>query len=206
MSLKHRTTKHKFYNKWDYKISFHAKGMNYLRFMPFREIPTNHPNKELIDSLHNTLKNLDKNHYGKRIESSILDLYFNDEDLYNSFYNQYRDKISVCFSPAEGTKSIMANGKTILAKKLPHSRYKFKVFLRPYKIKSIDEKVKYINWLTTQKPKIQISPRVKSWFLLTSWNWDRRYMYVEDEQMLLMLKLRNAEVIGSTYTYEVIDK
>jgi hypothetical protein len=40
----------------------------------------------------------------------------------------------------------------------------------------------------------------------TEWNWDRRYVLVEDEGTLLMLKLRNPEVMGSVYNYVLSDK
>lgn len=180
--------------------------MSHLRLMPGKYLPEFHQNKELIESLYNTLESLDKEQYGKRIESSILDLYFNDEEMYNSICNQYKNLIRTCSAPAAGTEAALSNGKNILVSKLPHDRYKFKVFLKPHKIKSRDEKARYLRWLDTQVPRIKISSNVKTWFCITSWNWDRRYMYVEDEQTLMMLKLKNSEVIGSIYTYEIIDK
>jgi len=42
--------------------------------------------------------------------------------------------------------------------------------------------------------------------LITEWNWDRRYMYVEDEMTLLMIKMRSSEVLGRIYEYHIIDK
>jgi hypothetical protein len=53
---------------------------------------------------------------------------------------------------------------------------------------------------------VLISEVVKDWFIKTEWNWDRRYIFVEDAQTLLMLKLRNAEAIGRIYDYIIIDK
>ena len=68
------------------------------------------------------------------------------------------------------------------------------------------EKADFIDWLSSQNSKVRISDTVKSWFLVTVWNWDRRYMYVEDEQTLLMLKLRKNEAIGTIYNYVLCDK
>jgi hypothetical protein len=85
--------------------------------------------------------------------------------------------------------------------------YQHKVFLLPHKLAGDDEgKQKYLNWVDTQGDKIKISECTKQWFLATNWNWDRRYVYVDSEQTLLMLKLRNPDVIGRVYDYVVVDK
>ena len=69
-----------------------------------------------------------------------------------------------------------------------------------------DEKIKYLNWIKGQGDKMSMSMSVRGWFLTTNWNWDRRYMWVEDEQSLLMLKLRNASVVGKIHRYALADK
>jgi len=51
-----------------------------------------------------------------------------------------------------------------------------------------------------------MSKAVKTWFIRTEWNWDRRYILVEDEQTLFMMKLRSAEVVGKTHEYQLVDK
>jgi hypothetical protein len=40
----------------------------------------------------------------------------------------------------------------------------------------------------------------------TDWNWDRRYVLVEDEGTLLLMKLKNSEVVGTVYNYVIVDK
>jgi hypothetical protein len=67
-------------------------------------------------------------------------------------------------------------------------------------------KVKFLDWLRQQAPRITCTERLAKWFLITDWNWDRRYILIEDEQSLLMLKLRNPDVIGRTYNFIVTDK
>ena len=47
---------------------------------------------------------------------------------------------------------------------------------------------------------------VSTWFVDTDWNWDRRYILVEDEQSLLMLKLRGSEVVGKIHNFVISDK
>jgi hypothetical protein len=69
-----------------------------------------------------------------------------------------------------------------------------------------DGKQQYLNWIKKQNEKITLTPAVESWFIKTDWNWDRRYVLVEDEATLIMLKLRNSEVVGRIYNYVVSDK
>ena len=57
-----------------------------------------------------------------------------------------------------------------------------------------------------QGGRILISPIVKDWFIKTEYNWDRRYVLVEDSQTLLLLKLRNSEALGRIYDYVISDK
>ena len=72
--------------------------------------------------------------------------------------------------------------------------------------KDIDGKELLLDWMKKQSPKITCSPSVQRWFLDTDWNWDRRYVLVEDESTLLMFKLRAADVIGRIYKFVVCDK
>jgi hypothetical protein len=67
-------------------------------------------------------------------------------------------------------------------------------------------KQQYLEWVKRQTPRITCTPAIEKWFLTTDWNWDRRYVLVEDESTLLMLKLRNAEVMGRIYNFVVSDK
>jgi hypothetical protein len=67
-------------------------------------------------------------------------------------------------------------------------------------------KMQYVNWLKKQYPKVTCTEAVEKWFVTTDWNWDRRYILVKDESMLLMLKLRNPDVVGRIYNYQLCDK
>ena len=69
----------------------------------------------------------------------------------------------------------------------------------------IDKRI-YVEWIKGQHDRILISDAVKEWFVHTDWNWDRRYVLIEDSQTLLMLKLRNPEAIGRVYDYVISDK
>lgn len=202
--MKIQQTKRKFYNKWLYKITLKISGSLILRNRAFDRI--NESSDVMLISFVNLLSNIDKSNYALRVEGKITDFYTNDLDVYKQILIDFNSIIKTAFEPGESTKHVLDNPKTVVAKKYPHNKYKFKVFLQPHKIKDVQEKEKYVNWLEGQNPRVLITETVKTWFVATNWNWDRRYIYIEDENTLLLVKLRNSEAVGSVYSYVIDDK
>jgi hypothetical protein len=221
--FKAKQTTRKFYNKWSYKVSLEIKGAGVYRTVPLSEISnycekcnenTNrnsigtrvYHNKEQIVELANFLLNYDPSIWSKRIENSNIDFYTNDSEFYNNISNQFKDQVNLRFEP-DTTSNILDQPQVIVGKKLPHNKYQFRVYLLPHKLAGDrEEKEKFINWMKTQIPKIRLTDTVIKWFMHTDWNWDRRYILVEDEATLLMLKLRNSLVVGRVYNYVISDK
>ena len=144
--------------------------------------------------------------WAKRIETSYIDIYTNDVSIFDHLTEKFQHIVRSAFSPDANRSDDYDNEYHIICKKLPHDRYRYKVFLRPHKLKNDRQgKLDFISWLDTQK-NILISDAVKGWFITTDWNWDRRYILVEDHKTLLLLKLRNAEAVGKIYEYIVSDK
>jgi hypothetical protein len=163
-------------------------------------------NKDTIIALSTLLIEWDEMLWAKRIENSDIDIYTSNKELYEKLLTDFSSLVIVCYAPNERDLSILENTGSIIAKKLPHDKYHYKAFLLPHKIKSKEDKQLYLNWIEGQGTRILISNTVKEWFIKTEWNWDRRYLLVEDEQTLLMLKLRNSEAIGRVYDYVISDK
>ena len=162
-------------------------------------------NREIIEPLAELLSSFDKDAWSKRIERNIIDIYTNDETIFNTISEKFQSVTLQRFEPAPGRKDLY-DENSIIVEKYPHKKYKFKVFLLPHKMKGdIDAKKNYVKWVS-DTPAVLISDAVKNWFIKTDWNWDRRYVLVEDEHTLLMLKLRNSEVIGRIYKYILADK
>lgn len=219
-----KPTSRKFYNKWLYKITVRVDGASVLRYELDRIIDLISENKkdhgywgwqaraagdkEFITSLVYFLQSKDKSLWSKRVERSYADFYTNDLDFFNELSEISVERIRHRYAPEEGSADILNESSTSVAvKKLPHDRYQYKVYLLPHKMKyDKEEKQKYIDWLKRQVPKLTCTPAIEKWFITTDWNWDRRYILVEDESMLLMLKLRNSEVMGRVYNYIVCDK
>jgi len=218
-----KTTSHKFYNKWLYKISITQKGSAFFRNNSVDKVidfcNTGEPggyanslqtiaynNKEGILNLAEFFKEYDTDVWSKRIEGNSMDVYTNDSVLYDKFSAKFKDIIIHRFEPDLTNIDQLTDEKVIVCKKLPHKIYQYKVYLLPHKMADKEEKRAVVEWLKKQKPKVTCTPAVERWFIKTDWNWDRRYILVQDEQSLLMLKLRAAEVIGRIYNYVVSDK
>jgi hypothetical protein len=224
MLQKTKTTSKKFYNKWVYKVSLRIPGCAIFRISSLDDIRLfcNQPeseeptytvyhrawtNKDQILELAEFLIQYHSNLWTKRIEGSVIDLYTNDLEFYSKVSKKFESEMTHRFEPLAGTTDSLDQPQTIVASKLPHNKYHYKVYLLPHKLAGEKEtKIKFVDWLKSQDPKITCTPAVQKWFIKTDWNWDRRYVLVEDEHTLLMLKLRNSEVVGRVYKYVITDK
>jgi hypothetical protein len=147
-----------------------------------------------------------KGEYFQRIERDIIDFYTNDPKIHSLFESTFSNLVRNSFVPRKNLLSELESNKYILCKKFPHNKYKFKIYLLPHKIKhNQDEKIRYVNWLKNND-KVSISDSTASWFIATNWYWDRRYIYVEDEQNLLLVRMRNPLALGRIYEYLICDK
>lgn len=228
MSLKIKKTQRKFYGKWLYKASLRLEGCALFRYKDLLEV-IDFCNQETLSSQNEKSRystqgkawanraNLFKvtsflsrypaDTWSKRIETDIFDLYTNNEEMFNSCCTQFSSLIRSCSAPSKEEISLLNSPYTILANKLPHNIYRYKVYLTPHAVDTdVTVRTQYIKWLEEQEPRIKISPAVKDWFLKCHYNWDRRYLLVEDEQTLLILKLRDSSAIGQTYKYVVAKK
>jgi hypothetical protein len=224
-SEKTKLTSRKFYNKWLYKVSlkqtgaaiFRYKDLNFVKDFCHQTENSDRPysvfykafqQKDSILELCEFLEQWDAKLWTKRIENNIIDLYTNDKDFYQQVSLKFAEILIHRFEPSIDNLTLLNNDASVMAvKKLPHNRYRYRVYLLPHKMAGDKEgKQKYINWLKSQNLKVTCTEAVQKWFMHTDWNWDRRYVLVEDEQTLLMMKLRNSEVVGRIYNYVVSDK
>jgi hypothetical protein len=162
--------------------------------------------KQELIALSVFLSKWDSELWAKRIEYNSVDLYTNDKTLYEELSLNFEEFVSSRSEPNECDLDILEHTGSIIVKKLPHDKYAYKAFLLPHKLKDRQDKREYVNWISGQSDRILISDVVKEWFVATDWNWDRRYVLIEDSQTLLMLKLRNPEVLGRVYDYVISDK
>lgn len=216
-------TNRKFYNKWVYKISLCIPGISIIRSRSHSEVEaicslnkiyngiTPYSIKKAILNKNEILKINDfifnlKAEHGKRIEGDYIDFYTNDSEIYNTILTTFSNVVKICYAPRNDLIEELNSNKYIICNKLPYNKYRYKVYILPHKLKtSFLEKQKYISWIENQS-KILVSEKTKKWFIKMEFNWDRRYMYVEDKNTLLLLQMRNPNVLGRIYEYMVIDK
>lgn len=220
--IKDKQTTRLFYGKWLYKVSLRLLGAGVLRRENFESFDaesfydpygTNIFKKEAINNKENILKvgfflnDLTADQYAIRIESSILDFYTNDQNLFAEFKENFEKLIRFSFSPSEDTVDLLSsNEKVIIAKKYPHNKYQYRVYLRPHLVKDTDKKYNFLQWLENQNDKVTCTESLKEWFIKTKWNWERRYVLVDDSKTLLMLKLHSPDAVGTVYKYVISDK
>jgi hypothetical protein len=222
--MKTLKTNKKFYNKWLYKVSLSVKGVSVFRSYsvadieeyysqadpdsrPYSLLARGWPYKEELVKLAKLLSTHDSKLWTKRIENTLIDFYTNDLNFYNDISDKFDYAVLQRFEPDGAYTDLLDEPQTIITAKLPHNKYKYRVYLKPHKLAGDKpSKQKYVDWLKSQQPRITCTPAVERWFIKTDWNWDRRYVLVEDENTLLMLKLRNPEVAGRVYNYVIADK
>lgn len=153
------------------------------------------------------LEIMDSRLWAKRIEGHFLDIYTNDKEFYDTMSLDLADLIAQRYEPDELYLDLLDNANAIVCDALPHGKYNYRVYLQPHKLAGdAVAKQKTLDWLISQSPKITCTTAIQLWFIKTDWNWDRRYVLVEDEATLLMLKLRCDHVVGTVYKYVVVDK
>lgn len=225
ISEKTKLTSRKFYNKWLYKVSlrqngaaiFRYKDLNFVKDFcqqtensdrPYSVFYKAFQQKDSILELCEFLEQFDTKLWTKRIENNNIDFYTNDKDFYQQLSLKFAEILIHRFEPSIDSLTVLNSDASVMAvKKLPHNRYQYRVYLLPHKMSGDKEgKQKYIAWLKSQNSKVTCTEAVEKWFMRTDWNWDRRYVLVEDEQTLLMMKLKNSEVVGRIYNYVVSDK
>lgn len=225
LSEKTKLTNRKFYGKWLYKTTLRLEGCSIFRIKDIKDIKefclsTEDPgakhsiwrkaytNKDIIYDICCFLEQQTSGTYGTRIERDYIDFYSNDKLFYEDLSNKFETILRHRFEPDENSLDILNQSSHFIAvKKLPKNRYNYRVYLLPHKLANDKEsKEKYINWLKSQSPRITCTKAIEEWFISTNWNWDRRYVLVEDEATLLMLKLRNSEVVGRIYNFVLSDK
>lgn len=216
--MKTKISRKKFYNKYDYKISLSVPGCEYLRYTGLSDsiallekgkVPFYYSEKRKLAVLknRNILLDLGKillskspDQWCKRIERETIDIYSTDKNFIYEIHEKFKNETLNIFE----TLSNDLEPFTISVKKLPNDIYNYRVYLLPHKLKNNKElKSEYILWIRGQSTKIKMTETVENWFLTTEWNWDPRYVLVDNESTLLMLKLRNSEVIGRIYKFVV---
>lgn len=223
-----KTTTKKFYNKWLYKVTLDIPGISATRIFSKSEVleflagpaPAPAPgrwlfsrskyilwnNKQDVLDLFGVLSGYEeKKDYGTRVENCWIDIYTNDENLYHTLSHKFSAILVHRYEPKPGTVELLEE-RVCVVEKLPKGRYQYRVYLTPHKVRDRDSKESFIAWMKEQRPRVTFTDAVESWFRYSNINWDRRYVLVEDEGTLLMMRLKNTQAVGKVNKYVLTDK
>ena len=217
-----KKTKRKFYNKYIYKVSMEIPGAPGLRYFDFKDLIEycSKPVKEetfsyrermISDVISNKtawlkligiLDQYDKETFSKRVEGTILDFYTNDQDFYKNLSREFVDYVRILSEPKKGTEQkLLGSHREIFVNKLPFDIYQYRAYLLPHKVPKKNDRILLADWMEKQKPKITFSESIRKWLIDTDQNWDRRYIQVDSDQTMLMIKLRSPQIVGQTFKY-----
>jgi hypothetical protein len=212
-----QTTK-KFYNKWLYKVTLRVPGAGVFRSYSLETIldEIDHESKSRLHYFQKAKDNAvylgkvidflllwESAEWSKRIESDYIDLYTNNKKFYNEIIRLFSNEIKHAFEPDLDNLDALEGNRVILVKKYPKDDFQYRVYLLPHNLKGLENKAQYLEWVHNNT-NINVTSSVIQWFLKTDWNWDRRYVLVKDEATLTMLKLRNPDVMGRVYKYQIV--
>jgi hypothetical protein len=212
-----QTTK-KFYNKWLYKITLRVPGAAVFRLYSLESIldGIDHESKSRLRYFQKAKDNAnyiskvidflllwDCAEWTKRIEGDYIDLYTNNKKFYDEVIRLFSTDIKHVFQPDPDNLDALEGNRVILVKKYPKDGFQYRVYILPHALKGLENKARYLGWLNNNT-NIDITSSVIHWFLRTDWNWDRRYVLVKDEATLTMMKLRNPDVMGRVYKYQIV--
>jgi|TARA_B110000444_G_C18800011_1_gene576928 hypothetical protein len=225
-----KKTKKKFYNKYIYKVSLELEGAYALRTLGSQEIiefatglraPPQSDNFEfgeatwkaknvhLIRSnskawitLLEILNSVPKSESTVRIESNILDVYTNNKNMYDSLCYEFADRTRNRHEPAPGmTDTLLDSNQEIFVKELPHGMYNFQVDIKSPLTLKYDELLSLADWCKSREPAIAFTDATYNWLLKRDVYNTRRWIYVDTESTLLMLRLRCNDLLGTVRKY-----
>lgn len=220
-----KKTRRKFYNKYLYKSTLRLPGISIIRFtgtkshvvdlylstvdvdeLTYRKSTTSDAlnyHQEIVSILR-YIELAGKGNIHTRIEGDCIDLYTSDKTHYDFINSNFEDNLRQRFEPDDLTLDLVRDQNVMICSKLPKNRYNYRVYLRPHVLaKDSEAKLRFLQFLEGLNGHVSITAAVKLWFIKTDWNWDRRYILVEDEATLLMLKLRNSDVIGKVVRFVI---
>lgn len=218
-----KKTKRKFYGEYIYKSQIKLESCYSIRVCNLEtivsildgkrpKIPSYRPaqwrqnlkgNEDTWRKLYSVVK--DHKDYKFRVEGIRLDLYTNNRQLYDNMNRTLADELIVCYEPPVGlAQKMLDSHDTVFVDKLPHDLYQFKVFLTPHKLpRNWEEREPIIEWIKERYPNIWSSESIREHIRHNNQNWDRRYLYVDTENTLLMLRLRSPELVGKVLKHVI---
>jgi hypothetical protein len=217
-------TNRKFYNKWFNKLSFHLPGgrmlsfhstSDLINFITFPDKVTGRWQKVSVANMVSAkqdwlkfiflLNTIPSGGFQKRSESDVINIYTNDENFIKSAKQDLGHRLVEIFEPTEESMKLLdTEEKILIVKKLPYNKFNFRVIIKPHRLNQL-QREQFIQFLDNS-PGIGLQDSVRNFIRTNEMNWDRRYIYVDTEKTLTMLKIACADAVSTIHRYVINDK
>lgn len=213
--MKIRKTNKLFYKKYAYKVEARIKGAHLIR--PTADHAIEICNQRLSnnamfsykfkyindDEIRNLIKFIksSKNFLDQGIktrgEMSTFNFYIEDEKTFNKVVKKLSPWIRSVYKPEskEDLFQLLDNKKITLCDKLPLKKYRYRLFLNRRMPEHRRES--FIKWTENYGDAIKFSGKSEKWMHGIGWMYDP-FMYVEDNKLLLMVKMSLGENVIKT--------
>ena len=201
-----QSSTHRFYNKWLYKVRLSVTSAYMVKSWLIAVIDTAVVSDE-IKPLLIFLTNTPRDNYALRISRTTVDVYLNDEKSVKQLCIDCDEIVELVVVPEKSAIHLLEKHNTVVVTKLPFIKFQFKVYLKPRTIPGLDNRIMFYEWIQAQGDTIRQPKSLKYWILSPEKYYNRRiFIYVDSEQTLLMLTMKNAGAVGTIYRYVVNDK
>ncbi len=188
-----------FYNKWPYKIRCKIEGArvikslgvgpNGIKWYKLTGLHTRY-NKQKLDIFYNVSKEFFSNPEVKtRVEYHSVDFYFLDAKSYEEAEKKLLNYVTYTWEPSnnEELKLLLDNKKIILCNKLPHDKYRYKIYFKEMKPST---RQNLISWAEKyNNNEIFITNATKIHFNNIKYKYCDHYFYAQDNKILFMLEI-----------------
>lgn len=143
-----------------------------------------------------------------RVEGNHFNLFCNDLALVTEISQKLKTWVKSITGPTtqDEIDFLKEHGnKKVLCKKLPHSRYRYKIFLKSGSMNP-ESRSNFHKWSLSHNEKIKFTPSVERWLCgRQSWSGTNPFFYVENEKLLAMIGLYLGNHIKQIQEYVCTD-
>lgn len=220
MKIKKLKTSKLFWNKWPYKICCRISGANKITiFGPdraldwcdgafssvFHSIQRGPVDRESLKKF--ILKSrdfiVDKDNVQVRAEGNRFNLFLKDQDLLKRINKELAPWITDVYGPTtEQEYEYLMNSdcKKILCDQLPHSSFKYKIFIKE-RMKANAREL-FLTWADRYSEEdIRISPSTKRWLNGNVFYKQDPFFYIKNDSMLTMVRLFLGDNVRVVHEY-----
>ena len=203
-----------FFGKWVYKIETSVPGANLIKHWGLRIDTTvvsrlrqgygrsfsDYDRDQLVKYAEAIKPFVDKD-FKTRNEWNTLNYFINDPALYQDLKTVLKDWIVSVNEPAseDDIQTLQSKSSNILCNDLPYSRYKYRLYIK--NSMPVHQRSQFCDWLKNYEEKIHYSKSTSEWLKGKSYYSQAPFLYIEDQGLLLMIKMFLGQWLNRTQEF-----